>query len=263
MRRKSLSRHPCPLNKITGLVRLAIDVLLVLMGGIGRNDGCCPAQRQLDPQLLRVIAHVADQTSVGRQFGWQLVACGDISDVARCEGKTKQPPLTVSDAMDLCRSATAGAADGLLACAALSAGGGALNLDRGAVDGSRVIGHGRHECAEDRLPAPAVAPTVETIVDRRAGAIDRRTILPAATAAQDMNNPANDPPIIVPACAGVDLGKQWLDRKRCSATLGVSALQDGWSDCQFHGISSSMRFPAYVLSSAALAALLMRKHLPV
>jgi putative transposase len=31
-------------------------------------------------------------------------------------------------------------------------------------------------------------------------------------------------------------------RKRCSVTLGLSALQDGWSGCQFHGISSSMRF---------------------
>jgi hypothetical protein len=33
-----------------------------------------------------------------------------------------------------------------------------------------------------------------------------------------------------------------LIRKRFSATLGLSALQDGWSGCQFHGISSSMRF---------------------
>jgi hypothetical protein len=33
-----------------------------------------------------------------------------------------------------------------------------------------------------------------------------------------------------------------LQRKRCSTTLGLSALQDGWSGCQFHGISSSMRF---------------------
>ena len=33
-----------------------------------------------------------------------------------------------------------------------------------------------------------------------------------------------------------------VSRKRCSATLGVSELQDVWSGCQFHGISSSMRF---------------------
>ena len=32
-----------------------------------------------------------------------------------------------------------------------------------------------------------------------------------------------------------------IRRKRCSATLGLSALQDGWSGCQFHGINSSMR----------------------
>jgi len=36
--------------------------------------------------------------------------------------------------------------------------------------------------------------------------------------------------------------KGLVDRKRCSVTLGLSALQDGWSGCQFHGISSSMRF---------------------
>jgi hypothetical protein len=31
-------------------------------------------------------------------------------------------------------------------------------------------------------------------------------------------------------------------RKRCSGTLRLSAPQDEWSGCQFHGISSSMRF---------------------
>jgi alkanesulfonate monooxygenase SsuD/methylene tetrahydromethanopterin reductase-like flavin-dependent oxidoreductase (luciferase family) len=37
-------------------------------------------------------------------------------------------------------------------------------------------------------------------------------------------------------------GEELPKGKRCSVTLGLSALQDGWSGCQFHGISSSMRF---------------------
>ena len=50
--------------------------------------------------------------------------------------------------------------------------------------------------------------------------------------------------LVATACTSPPAGrKRWtLDRKRCSATLGVSALQDGWSGCQFHGISLSMRF---------------------
>jgi hypothetical protein len=27
-----------------------------------------------------------------------------------------------------------------------------------------------------------------------------------------MNNPTNDPPVVMPACARVDLGKEWLNR---------------------------------------------------
>jgi hypothetical protein len=120
---------PGPLNKIAGFIGPAIDIPLVLVGGISRNDGCHPAQRQVDPQLLRVVAHIADQTSVGRQFRRQFVTCRDVSDVACGQGKAKQPTLTVSDTMDFCRPAATRAADGLLARAAFSTGGGALNLD--------------------------------------------------------------------------------------------------------------------------------------
>src|SRR3984885_5521000 len=98
----------------------------------------------------------------------------------------EKPPLTVRDGMDLGRSATAGAANRLLVRAAFSAGGGALNLNRGAVDGSRVIRHGGHKRVEDCLPAPAAAPAVEAIVDRGIGAIGCRTVLLGASAGQGM-----------------------------------------------------------------------------
>jgi hypothetical protein len=44
-------------------------------------------------------------------------------------------------------------------------------------------------------------------------AAHRRAVLPAMAAAQDMNDPTNDPPVVMPACAGVDLGKKWLNRR--------------------------------------------------
>jgi hypothetical protein len=95
----------------------------VFVRGIGRNDARCPAERQIHPQFLRVVAHVADQASIGRQFRGQLVGCRDVGDVAWGQAKAEQPPLTVSDAVDFGRSATTGAADRLLACSAFSASG--------------------------------------------------------------------------------------------------------------------------------------------
>jgi hypothetical protein len=41
---------------------------------------------------------------------------------------------------------------------------------------------------------------------------------------------------------GVQLAVDTVNRKRCFATPGLSALQDGCSSAQFHGISSSIRF---------------------
>jgi UbiD family decarboxylase len=55
-----------------------------------------------------------------------------------------------------------------------------------------------------------------------------------------------DDPILPVVVAGEPVEENhtaWgIPSKRCSVTLGLSALQDGWSGCQFHGISSSMRF---------------------
>src|SRR5580693_8143742 len=126
------------------------------------------------------------------------------------EKRNNRPWLS---AMNFRRSAATGAADGLLAHSALAAGGGTLNFDGGAVDGPCVIRHDRHQRVEDCLPAPTTAPAVEAVIDRGGGFVDRRTVLPATATAQDMNDPTNDPPVVLPACAGVDLGKKRLNRR--------------------------------------------------
>jgi hypothetical protein len=65
---------------------------------------------------------------------------------------------------------------------------------------------------EDLLPTPASAPAVEAVIDRREGSIHRRTVLPTETGAQDMNNPTDDPPVVMSAGAGVDTGKKRRNR---------------------------------------------------
>jgi hypothetical protein len=206
---------PHPLDKIAVFVGREVDIPLVLVCRIGRDDGGRPAQSELHPKLLGVIAHVADQASVGRQLRRQFVACRDVGDVARCQAEAEQPALTVGDAMDLGRSAAAGSADLLLFRTAFSAGSGTLNLDGGAVDGSRVVGDGLRQRVENPLPKSPAAPAVEAIVDRRGGSIDCRAVLPPAAAAQDMDNPTDDPPVVLAARTGVDLGKQRIDRRPC------------------------------------------------
>jgi hypothetical protein len=140
--RVKLDRQPSLFepHKIAGLVDLAVDVPLMLVCRIGGNDGRRPTKRQVHPQLLGIIAHVADQASVGRQFRGQFVGCRDVRDVACGQDKAEQSALTVGDTADLRRSA---------------------------------LGHGRHQRVEDPLPAATTAPAIEAIVDRRVGSIDR------------------------------------------------------------------------------------------
>jgi hypothetical protein len=67
-------------------------------------------------QVRRVVAHVAGQASIKWQFRRrEFVRCGDVSDVARGQGKAEQPPLTVRNTMDFGRSAAAGTANRLFA----------------------------------------------------------------------------------------------------------------------------------------------------
>src|SRR5208282_5427560 len=80
---------PHPLDKIAVLVGLAVDIPLVLMRRIGRNDGGRPAESEVHSKLLGVIAHVADQASVGRQLLGQFVACRDVGDVAGGQAKAE------------------------------------------------------------------------------------------------------------------------------------------------------------------------------
>jgi hypothetical protein len=82
-----------------------------------------PKERQVHAQLRRVVAHVADQASVRRQFRRQFVGRGDVSDVAGGQGKAEQSPLTICNPVDFGRSAATGAANRLFACTTFATGG--------------------------------------------------------------------------------------------------------------------------------------------
>lgn len=115
---------------------------------IGRRDGRRPAEGEIRAQFPGVVAPVADQAAVG----WQLPeSVRRLLQCRRCsfgQAKAEQPSLTAGDVVDLCGSPTTGTADLLRSCSACPVNGGALNLDGSPIDGSPVIGGGRHHVAK-------------------------------------------------------------------------------------------------------------------
>ena len=89
-----------------------------------------------------------------------------------------------------------------------------MSLDESGVDGDllRHSGQGLRQDPEQVLPMAAPGPSVIAVVDRRRGAVLRRTIPPPATRLQDMNDAADDPPVVLAPLARRVVGKMRLDR---------------------------------------------------
>ena len=87
-----------------------------------------------------------------------------------------------------------------------------MSLDGRAVDHGQIrCGAGVDQLGEQLLPQPAFAPAVEAIVDRRAWPVGARQRPPAAALAQNEKDAADDPSVVNPHRAGVDLRQQRLD----------------------------------------------------
>jgi len=76
-------------------------------------------------------------------------------------------------------------------------------LGCGAVDDLHTTFGDFDQRIEQALPNAAVRPAMKAIVDRRGGTVDRRTILPPTSDFQDMDDPAQHPPIIDPTGTGL------------------------------------------------------------
>ena len=96
-----------------------------------------------------------------------------------------------------------------------SAAGATVRLDESGVDGDlfRRPGQGLRQGPERVLPMAVPGPSVIAVVDRRRGAVRRRTVPPPATRLQDMNDAADDPPVILAPLARRVGGKMRLDRR--------------------------------------------------
>jgi len=81
-----------------------------------------------------------------------------------------------------------------------------------AVDDLHVTGADRDQSGEQPLPNAAMGPSIETVVDRRGRAEERRTILPTTAHFQHVNDTAQDPAIILAMRARLVLRQQRLDR---------------------------------------------------
>ena len=83
-----------------------------------------------------------------------------------------------------------------------------MRLCRGAVDELRIPFTDVDQRHEHALPNATARPAMKAIVDRRGRTVDRRTILPSASDFQDVDDPAQHPPIVDPPSAGLVVGQQ-------------------------------------------------------
>lgn len=94
-----------------------------------------------------------------------------------------------------------------------------LRLDIGAVDGRASCDRtGRRKRFEHTSPETLAGPAVETVIDRRVRTILFRTINPAASCLQHMDDPGNHPPIIDPSRTGLVLRHERFNR--CPLLIG-------------------------------------------
>ncbi len=99
----------------------------------------------------------------------------------------------------------------------------AVRFDRGRVDGQRhAVLAAAGERFKDRLPMSALGPTIETIIDRRVGAIVGWAITPACAALKHVNDTADDASIVIAGRPGL---VRWQMRLYPSPLLVVEPEQ--------------------------------------
>jgi hypothetical protein len=86
-----------------------------------------------------------------------------------------------------------------------------MSLGCGGIDHLHVDGTGFNQRVEQLLPEAASCPAMKAIINGCRWAVGGRTILPPATDTQDIDNTAENPSVIDPACAGAVLWQQGLD----------------------------------------------------
>ena len=90
-----------------------------------------------------------------------------------------------------------------------------MRLDVGGVDGDlfRRPGQGLRQSREQVLPMAALRPAVLAIVNRRRRAVSRRAVAPPAARLENVNDAADDPPVIHAPLVRRVVRKMRLDRR--------------------------------------------------
>ena len=83
-----------------------------------------------------------------------------------------------------------------------------MRLGGAAIDRLILAGIGVCEGLKQPPPVPSHGPTAKPIIDRCRRAVDRRAILPAAARPQNVDDPADHPPIVGPARSWLVLWEQ-------------------------------------------------------
>jgi hypothetical protein len=84
----------------------------------------------------------------------------------------------------------------------------AMSLGRRAIDGLTIAGIGARQRVKQPTPNAAHRPAAKPIVDRCRRPVDGRTILPPTAGLQNVDDAADDPPVVGPSRRELVLGQQ-------------------------------------------------------
>src|SRR5512139_1733393 len=193
---KILETAEAALDDISSLVGSLVEAVDDDAVGFGNNGLCAPLD-DVGTELLTIISLVADQRPHRRRERQDIGRSGNVGLLARAQMKDDWPAERIAQRMDLGRPPTARAADRLIVLPPLSVRGTTMSLDRGGIERQRdrcfaELG----QSLEDRLPSSSLGPAIEAIVDRRVRPVLIRTIAPTRARLQNMDDAADDTPVV-------------------------------------------------------------------
>ena len=202
-------------DAIAVLVSLSVEGVGLLSIGLVWNDGLDVLSQQTGAPMVGVIGIVGEQVARPGQMAGEHDGALDVGGLPGCQIEGQGPALFVAQGMDLGVSSAFSATDGLSRSPPFSAAGTAMRLDVGGVDGDlfRRPGQGLRQSREQVLPMAALRPAVIAIVNSRRRAVSRRAVPPPAARLENVNDAADDPPVILAPLARRVVRKMRLDRR--------------------------------------------------
>ena len=184
-----------------------VERMVSLAGWIVRDDRNRAALEKKATQTIAVVGGVGGQASACRNCADQGCCDTNVAAMARRHFDGDRASARVDNGVDL---VVRPPRERPITCASapFSARRRAVGLGRRAVDGLTIAGIGARQRVKQPTPNAAHRPAAKAIVDRRRRPVDGRAILPPTARFQNVDDPADNPPVVGPSRSGLVLGQE-------------------------------------------------------